>query len=76
MKYRIEAGIETKTSLSTVRIFDNAEELRKYIESLERGTWYVVEYAKTKQEIVRRNYIVQGTVYNSSIKCPKALKDL
>ena len=76
MKYRIEAGVETKSSLSTVKTFNNANELREYIGNLSKETWYVVEYADTHQEIVRYNYCGSGMKYNDRIKCPKALMNL
>lgn len=76
MKYRIEAGIETKTSLTTTKLFGNAKKLKEYIERLDENIWYVVEYAKTKQEIVRHNYGSNDTIYNKEIKCPKALQNL
>jgi hypothetical protein len=76
MKYIIETGIETKTSLSTVKTYDNAKELREYINSLDSTVWYVVEYADTKQRIVQRNYGCEGTKYNDGIECPKSLLGL
>lgn len=75
-KYKIETGIESKTSLTTIKHFDNAEELLGYIKKLDSATWFVVEYAKTGQRIVERNYSCSGTRYNKSITCPKALLGL
>lgn len=76
MRYRIEAGIETKTSLTTIKYFDSAEELKEYIQSLDSSVWYVVEYAKTNQEIFKHNHGCEGTKYNEFIKCPKILENL
>lgn len=76
MKYRIEIGIETKTSLTTVKLFDNANDLKEYIKSLDESVWYIVEYARTHQEILRHNYTCEGTKYNGIIECPKALLNL
>ena len=76
MKYRIEAGIETKTSLSTIKVFSNAEDLRQYINGLDSSVWYVVEYADTRQEILSHNFGAEGTKYQPLMKCPKALQGL
>lgn len=76
MKYRIEANIETKTSLTTVKLFNNANDLKQYIKSLDENVWYIVEYAKTHQEILRHNYNCEDTKYNDIIICPKILQCL
>lgn len=75
-KYKIEVGIETKTTTTTVKYFGNAKELKLYIKQLNSAIWYVVEYTKSKQVILSHNFKREGTVYNEYIKCPKVLQGI
>lgn len=75
-KYKIEYGLESGASLSTTKRFDSAEEVRECIETIPSGIWLVLEYAKTGQRILERDYMGSGYSYNSGIKCPKVLQNL
>ena len=76
MRYTIEAGIETKHSLTTRKKFSNAGDLAKYIKTLNPSTWYTVEYSRTCQLIMAHNFCSEGTVYAEKTVIPKALLGL
>lgn len=75
MKYRIETGIESRTSLSTVKAFTNVTELVAYIKELPGDVWYVVEDYKSNIRLMHRNE--DGSMKFSEIAhIPNALKSL
>lgn len=75
-KYRVECGIESTSSVTTIKKFFLANDCREYLNSLPEDTWYTVDMIKTGVRILDKNFVKDGVNYNEFVKCPKALSGI